>query len=130
MFYIFCNNFVWWFLAKSFWWIFKLAFTSFIYSGNTDDREKLTVPYAVDYWINGGFPAHKIALGMGTYGRAFNLQSPAQHGLAAPTPQWSSSAPRGQYTKEGKFMYIHSWHLLLISLYIYTGFDQSWLSFV
>jgi len=72
--------------------------------GNTDDREKLTVPYAVDYWIKGGFPAHKIALGMGTYGRAYNLQSPAQHGLAAATPQWSSSAPKGQYTREAGFL--------------------------
>uniref|UniRef100_A0A7M5XLC7 GH18 domain-containing protein n=1 Tax=Clytia hemisphaerica TaxID=252671 RepID=A0A7M5XLC7_9CNID len=72
--------------------------------GNTDNREKLTVPYAVDYWIKGGFPANKIALGMGTYGRAFHLADPKNNGLAAATPQWATSAPKGRYTREAGFL--------------------------
>lgn len=94
--------------------VFKIiSFYNENHIGNTDDREKLTVPYAVDYWIKGGFPAHKIALGMGTYGRAFNLQSPARNGLAAPTPKWSSSAPKGQYTREGMLVILFEYVLIL-----------------
>lgn len=67
----------------------------------------MTVPYAVDYWIKGGFPAHKIALGMATYARAFSLENPkSQNGLAAPTSSGWPAAPKGQFTRE--CMYIDS----------------------
>ena len=81
-----------------------LASVTSYYLGNTDHREKLTVPYAVDYWINGGFPAHKIALGMGTYGRGFKLADASQHSLASSTPksQWQGKPAKGKYTREGR----------------------------
>lgn len=44
-----------------------------------DDR--LDVPFAAQYWIDNGFPAEKIALGMGTYGRAFRLKIPRREFL-------------------------------------------------
>lgn len=44
-----------------------------------DDR--LDVPFAAQYWIDNGFPAEKIALGMGTYGRAFRLKIPMREFL-------------------------------------------------
>merc|ERR1712198_749971 len=67
--------------------------------GDGEDREKLTVPYALDFWIKRGFPANKIALGMGTYGRGFLLANEDEHGLGDRKSQWGHSA-RGKYTEE------------------------------
>ena len=63
--------------------------------------DKLTVTYAVDYWMKGGMPARKIALGMATYGRAFKLASTSNTGLGAPT---SGAAKKGKYTGEAGFL--------------------------
>jgi len=71
--------------------------------GKSDDREKLTVAYALDYWINKGFPPNKIALGLATYGRAFKLKDAANHGLGAPKADWSNPR-RGPYTREPGFL--------------------------
>ena len=65
---------------------------------NVADREKLTVPYAVNMWLDGGFPANKLALGLATYGRAFTLSDPSQNGFGAPSSAWD--APMGHYTGE------------------------------
>merc|ERR1712142_363792 len=65
--------------------------------------DKLTVPYAVDFWMKGGMPANKIALGLATYGRAFKLKSPKETGLNAPIHDWSA-ANRGPFTREGGFL--------------------------
>ena len=72
--------------------------------GTTDFRAEFTVPYAVDYWIKGGFPAKKIALGMGTYGRAFRLKDKSQTGLAAPTTSGWPQPPKGKFTREAGFL--------------------------
>jgi len=72
--------------------------------GTTDFRKEFTVPFAVDYWIKGGFPAKKIALGMGTYGRAFRLKDKSQTGLAAPTTSGWPQPPKGRYTREAGFL--------------------------
>ena len=63
--------------------------------------DKLTVPYAVDYWLKGGMPAKKIALGMGTYGRAFTLDNTTNNGLGASAKK---AGPRGKYTREAGFL--------------------------
>lgn len=67
--------------------------------GEGEDREKLTVPYALDYWIKKGFPANKIALGLATYGRGFLLADSDKHDLGSPKSQWGHSS-RGKYTEE------------------------------
>jgi len=71
--------------------------------GSLPDRDKLTVAYALDYWINKGFPAGKIALGLATYGRAFRLKDAKNHGLGAPKAEWSNPR-RGPYTREPGFL--------------------------
>lgn len=71
--------------------------------GKSDDRDKLTVSFALDYWIKKGFPAHKIALGLATYGRAFRLKSADDHGLGAPKADWQNP-PKGQFTREAGFL--------------------------
>ncbi|XP_078370863.1 chitinase-3-like protein 1 isoform X2 [Oculina patagonica] len=63
--------------------------------------DQLTVSYAVQYWMDKGMPCKKIALGLGTYGRAFKLSNPSQNGLGAAT---SGKATPGKYTREGGFL--------------------------
>ena len=48
-----------------------------------------------------GMPAQKIALGMGTYGRAFKLTNPSNNGLNAPS---NGNPARGKYTRESGFL--------------------------
>jgi len=67
--------------------------------GPPDD--KLTVSYAVQYWMDKGMPCQKIALGLGTYGRAFKLVDPNNHGLGVPA---TGKATPGKYTREGGFL--------------------------
>ena len=55
-------------------------------------------------WIDGGFPANKIALGLATYGRSFTLIDPSNNGFGAPSDSWS--APMGPYTREGIGIFI------------------------
>lgn len=63
--------------------------------------EILTVNYAVQYWIDKGAPASKIALGLGTYGRAFKLVDRNNNGLGAPA---RGNPTKGQYTRESGFL--------------------------
>lgn len=69
----------------------------------TGDGKDYYVPYAAQYWIKGGFPPEKIALGMATYGRAFALRDANNNGLGAPKAEWTSP-PKGQYTREPGFL--------------------------
>ena len=64
----------------------------------------MTIPFAVDHWIKLGFPAKKIALGMGTYGRAFRLDKAENHGLGAPKTSGWQKPPKGKYTREAGFI--------------------------
>ena len=68
---------------------------------NGPSGDPLTVSFATQYWIDGGFPAKKIALGMGTYGRAFKLNKPGEHGLNAAA---SGKPTAGPYTQASGFL--------------------------
>ncbi|XP_001641806.3 acidic mammalian chitinase [Nematostella vectensis] len=46
--------------------------------------DKLTVSYAVKYWMEKGMPCGKIALGMANYGHVFELSDPTKTALGAP----------------------------------------------
>ena len=51
----------------------------------TDEEQKsLNVDFALNYWINGGFPSQKINLGLALYGRTFTLVDSSKTGLGAP----------------------------------------------
>ena len=63
----------------------------------------MTVPYALGYWIDNGFPANKIVLGLATYGRTFRLKNANNHGLGAHKADWTSPR-RGTYTREPGFL--------------------------
>jgi len=66
-------------------------------------NDHLDVPYAVDFWMKGGMPANKIALGMGTYGRAFKLKDESNFGIGAPKHDWEKAA-KGRFTRESGFL--------------------------
>ena len=59
----------------------------------------------MDHWIKRGFPAKKIALGLGTYGRAFFLKNSNENGLGAQIEDrdWNK-APKGEFTREEGFL--------------------------
>lgn len=40
------------------------------------DAAYLNVDWAVNYWLQRGFPKHKFILGLATYGRPFRLKDP------------------------------------------------------
>ena len=55
----------------------------------------------MEYWIEKGMPPEKIALGMATYGRTFQLISSDTNGLNASST--TNPAP-GRYTGESGFL--------------------------
>jgi len=59
------------------------------------------VPDSIVAWINGGMPAHKINLGLSSYGRSFQLRSPMVFGVGAPT---IGKGPAGMYTKKSAIL--------------------------
>ena len=72
-------------------------------TSNPDQYKKFNVPFALQYWIQKGFPPNKIALGLATYGRAFALKDTNNHGLLAPKHDWQNPH-KGQYTREAGFL--------------------------
>ena len=48
------------------------------------DGDKLNTDTAVKHWISKGFPASKIQMGLGIYGRSFTLTNPDINGIGAP----------------------------------------------
>ena len=45
--------------------------------------DKLNTDTAVKHWISKGFPANRIQMGLGIYGRSFTLTNPANNGIGA-----------------------------------------------
>jgi chitinase len=60
----------------------------------------LNIHWAVNYWVNGGAPKDKLAIGLATYGRGFTLENAANNGLGAPA---RGPSPAGQFTREAGF---------------------------
>jgi len=54
------------------------------YSLCDDYSHGLTVKSAIEGYISRGFPAKKLVLGMGTYGRSFTLADPNVHAVGSP----------------------------------------------
>lgn len=63
--------------------------------------EKRTVSETLQYWMDRGMPCQKIALGMATYGRSYQLSNPSDTSLGAPI---KGPGTAGQYTKEKGFL--------------------------
>lgn len=53
--------------------------------------------FSVNYWIEKGVDPSKLILGMGLYGRGFNLNDPANNGFYADANQPITAGP---YTRE------------------------------
>ncbi|CAB3987224.1 chitinase-3 1 isoform X1 [Paramuricea clavata] len=95
-------------IAKSLDWVNLMAYdlhgkweTKTGHNAAMQGNDKLSVTDAVELWTTEGMPAKKIALGMGLYGRAFKLQSPANHDLGAPA---RGDPNEGTYTMESGFL--------------------------
>ncbi|KAJ7389315.1 hypothetical protein OS493_032169 [Desmophyllum pertusum] len=81
----------------------RLLLTAAVSAGYATIDKAYEVAKLAQYWIDKGFPANKIALGLATYGRAFCLKDPNNHGLGAPKNAWQQPH-KGQYTREAGFL--------------------------
>ncbi|XP_012938466.1 chitotriosidase-1, partial [Aplysia californica] len=61
---------------------------------------QLNVEWAVNYWINGGYPADRLVVGVPFYGRSFTL-SGSNSGLGASA---RGAGTAGKYTREAGFL--------------------------
>lgn len=60
----------------------------------------MNTDFAIKYWLSLGARADKLLLGIGAYGRGFNLANPADNGLYAPA---SSAIDAAMYTSSAGF---------------------------
>ncbi|CAF1153768.1 unnamed protein product, partial [Brachionus calyciflorus] len=60
-------------------WDETIDHNSPLYSRRSEigDASYLNVDWAVNYWLQRGFPKEKFVLGLATYGRPFKLKSPS-----------------------------------------------------
>ena len=58
-----------------------------LYRGSTESQDQaiLNVNFTISYYIELGFPAEKIVLGLGAYGRSFTLSNSVQTTFGSPT---------------------------------------------
>lgn len=81
-------------------------YTAMKYAGpNSYMKERiwLTVPAAIQFWINAKMPRSKINLGTATYGRSFKLAEPNMNGLGNNITGKGDPGPRRQ--KAGVYAY-------------------------
>ncbi|XP_037083613.1 acidic mammalian chitinase-like [Pollicipes pollicipes] len=62
-----------------------------------DGCQYFSVNYSVNYYLKGGIPKHKMAMGIPLYGHGFHLDHADQHGLYAPASQPQPACP---YTRQ------------------------------
>ncbi|KAH8300035.1 hypothetical protein KR044_008773 [Drosophila immigrans] len=88
---------------------------------------------SINYWIGQGAPANKLVLGVGTYGRSFQLSDPSQNWPGAPCRGVGGA---GSYTGEGGYLGYNeicqnNWHTVFdnnnAAPYAFSG-DQ-WVSY-
>ncbi|KAF0314014.1 Acidic mammalian chitinase [Amphibalanus amphitrite] len=63
----------------------------------TNEMETFNVNFTVNYYLDGGVPKEKMAMGIPLYGHGFTLNDPAVHGLYAPANQPQPACP---YTRQ------------------------------
>jgi len=72
-----------------------------LYAGSANTTDKLSVDFAINYWIQKGAPKEKLNLGIATYGRSFTLQNASNNGVGAPAKDAGKAGP---YTKKAGFL--------------------------
>ena len=82
-------------------WDKKTGHNAPMYHCEGDDIDFFNTDSAVNYWIESGFPASKIMLGLPIYGRSFKLNDPAQNGIGAPARDGGSA---GKWTRAKGFL--------------------------
>lgn len=60
----------------------------------------LSQAWAANYWVAGGCPSSKMAVGVATYGRTFLLKDGNTNGVGAPA---SDAGPAGKFTGQSGF---------------------------
>ncbi|CAF1015538.1 unnamed protein product [Brachionus calyciflorus] len=84
------------------------------------DQKLLNVDFTVNYYIQQGYPANKINLGLGTYGRSFTLFLSNSNNMGAIT---SGGGSAGQYTREAGFLAYYE-----ICQFLSSGWTRRWSS--
>lgn len=75
-------------------WERQTGFNSPLYDRQGD---QMAISSAADHWASIGVPKSKLLVGLGTYGRGWNLANPGNNGVGAPATDTSAAQP---YTKE------------------------------
>ena len=79
-----------------------------MYECEGDKIPFFNVDSAVTHWINSGFPARKIMLGLPIYGRSFTLNDAKNNGIGAPARDGGIA---GKWTRAKGFLgYYEVWH--------------------
>jgi len=72
-----------------------------LYAHPSQNAQEFCVDFTVNYYIQGGFSPSKIAMGMGTYGRAMRLASANANGLGSAA---TGAGTAGTWTREAGFL--------------------------
>ncbi|XP_006159234.1 chitotriosidase-1 [Tupaia chinensis] len=102
--------------------------------GESGAVAEFNVDAAVQYWLQEGTPAHKLVLGMPTYGRSFTLASSSDTRVGAPA---TGPGTPGPFTKEGGILAYYelcSWkgateHRIEDQKVPYAFRDNQWVGF-
>lgn len=64
-------------------WDRTLGANAPLYAHPSQAIKEFNIDYTINYYINNGYPAQNIILGMGTYGRSMTMANSAQHTLGS-----------------------------------------------